>query len=188
MTGFVDPCAQSKNERVFNKATKIMRKYLLVSVRFLMVMFQKSFKAVLSLTLWSSYILISMILEGGEPSGELSAGLLKASVNLSQLIKFNSVKQKRRDRTEKYRHSKNNEPLLPVLIGLREYSRTGKKKLIDCLAAEGVSISYDHFMYLRRSISTQVCMKYQANGLVFPVDLKKGRVHTSCYQQSRPYS
>ena len=94
MTGFVDPCAQSKNERVFNKATKIMRKDLLVSVRFLMVMFQKSFKAVLSLTLWSSYILISMILEGGEPSGELSAGLRKVSVNPSQLIRFNSVKQK----------------------------------------------------------------------------------------------
>ena len=111
-----------------------------------------------------------MILEGGEPSGELSAGLWKVSVNLSQLIRFNSVKQRRRDRTEKYRHFKNNEPLLPVLIGLMEYSRTGKKKLIDWLAAEGVSISNDHFMYLRRSISNQVYMKYQANGLACPVD------------------
>ena len=40
--------------------------------------------------------LISMIFEGGEePSRELPAGLRKVPVNLSQLIRFNSMKQKR---------------------------------------------------------------------------------------------
>ena len=53
------------------------------------------------------------------------------------------------------------------------HARTGKRKLVDWLAVEGVSISYDFAMNLRRSISIQVCMEYQANSLVCPVDLKK---------------
>ena len=86
-----------------------------------------------------------MILEGGEPSLELSGGLQKISVNLSQLIRLNNVKQKRREGTQKFRHSKNNEPPLPVLIGLTVHARTGKRKLLDRLAA-GVSISYHCIM------------------------------------------
>ena len=52
-------------------------------------------------------------------------------------------------------------------------ARKGKRKLVDQLAAKGVSISYDHAINLRKSISNQVCMEYQANGLVCSVDLKK---------------
>ena len=117
--------------------------------------------------------LISIILEEGEPSRELSVGLQKVSANLSQLIRFNSVKQKHREGTQKFRHSKNNEPSLPVLIGLMVHARIGKRKLVDRLATEGASISYDLVMNLRRSISNQACMEYQANGFVGPVDLKK---------------
>ena len=112
-----------------------------------------------------------MIFEGGEPLRELSAGLQKVSVNLSQLIRFNSVKQI--EGTQKFRHSKNNEPSLPVLIGLMVHERTGKRKLVDRLGEEGVSISYDCVMNLSGPISNQVCKEYQANGLVCPVDLKK---------------
>ena len=117
--------------------------------------------------------LISIILEGGEPLRELSAGLQKVSGNFFQLIRFNSVKQKRRQRTQNFCHSKNNEPPLPVLIGLMVNVVAVKRKLVGQLAAEGVSISYDCDMNLRRSISNQVCMEYQVNGLLCPVDLKK---------------
>ena len=82
------------------------------------------------------------------------------------------MKQKRREGIQKFRHSKNNEPPLPFLIDLMMHARTRKRKLVDRLTAEGVSISYDRVMNLRRSISNQVCMDYQANGLVCPVDLK----------------
>ena len=82
------------------------------------------------------------------------------------------MKQKRQEGTQKFRRSKNKKPLLPFLIDLMMHARTRKKKLVDRLAAEGVSISYDRVMNLRRSISNQVCIDYQANGLVCPVDLK----------------
>ena len=50
--------------------------------------------------------MISKILKGGKPSHELSADIQKVSVNLSQLISLKSVKQKRREGTQKFCHPK----------------------------------------------------------------------------------
>ena len=168
-----EACAWSgeENERVLNKAAQIVCKDLLVSDEIFdgdVSEKRQSCSAPNSLVK-----LISMILEGGEPSRELLAGLQKVYVDLSQLIRFNSVKQRPREGTQKIHHSKNNEPPSPLLIGLMVHARTGKRKLVDWLAAEGVSISCDCVMNFRRSISNQVCMEYQANGLVCPVDFEK---------------
>ena len=59
------------------------------------------------------------------------------------------------------------------MIGLMVDARTGKRKFVDRLAAEGASISYYRGMNLRRCIPNHVYMEYQASGLVCPVDLKK---------------
>ena len=95
LDGFFEACAWSydENERVLNKTAKKVRKDLLVS--------EEIFDDDVSETRQRHSVpkslvkLMSMILEEGEPSRELSAGLQKVSVNLSQLIRFNSVKQKR---------------------------------------------------------------------------------------------
>ena len=114
-----------ENETVLNKVAKIVRKDLFVS--------HEIFDGDLSEKRQSRSVpnslvkLISMILEGEKPSRELSADLQKFSVNLSQLIRFNIVKQKRQEGTQKFRHFKNNEPPLPVLIGLMMHARTGKR-------------------------------------------------------------
>ena len=156
---------------MLNKAAKIVRKGLLANDEIFDgdVSKKHQIRSVPN----SLVKLISMILEGGEPSRELSAGLQRVFVKLSQLIRFNSVKQKRQEETQKFYHFKNNEPPLPVLIGLIVHARTGNRNLVDWLAVEGVSISYDFAMNLRRSISIQVYMEYRANSLVCPVDLKK---------------
>ena len=57
------------------------------------------------------------------------------TVNISQLIRFNAVKNKRRSPTFT-RHAKTNEPPLPVLIGLLVHAKTRTKSLIERLAAE----------------------------------------------------
>ena len=128
------PWSDEGNERVLNKAAKIVRKDLLVSDEIFDgdVSEKRQSRSVPN----SLVKLISMILEGMEPSRELSAGLQKVCVNLSQPIKFNSVKQKRQQGTQKFRHSKSNKPPLPILIGLMVHARTGKRKLVDRLAAE----------------------------------------------------
>ena len=164
---------------MFNKAAKIVRKYLLVNNEIFDgdVSEKRQSRSVPN----SLVKLISMILEGGEPSHELSAGLQKVSVNLSKLIRFSSMKQKHREKTQKFHHSKNKEPTLPVLIGLMVHARTGKRNLVDRLATEAVSISYYHVMNLKRSIFNQVCIEYQANSLVCPVDLKKNVFTTAAF-------
>ena len=70
--------------------------------------------------------LVGMILEGGNPDRILSTGLQKVSVNIAQLIQFNSVKEKRREGIIKFCLSNKNEPPLPVLIGLMVHAKTGK--------------------------------------------------------------
>ena len=116
------------NKRAINKAAKIVCKDLLVSQEIFDgdVSEKRQSYSVLN----SLVKLISMILEGGEPSRKFSAGLQKVSENLSQLNSFNSEKQEHQG-TQKFHHSKNNEPQLPVLIGLMVHARTGKRKLVD---------------------------------------------------------
>ena len=78
---------------MLNKAAKLVRKDLLVSDEIFEgdVLEKRRNRSVPN----SLVKLISMIFEGGEPSRELPAGLRKVPVNLSQLIRFNSMKQKR---------------------------------------------------------------------------------------------
>ena len=91
-------CAWSdeENEWVLNKAAKIVWKDLLFSDEIFDgdVSDKRQSRSVPN----SLVKLISMILEGGKPSRELSAVIQKVSVNLSQLINFNSVKQKCREK------------------------------------------------------------------------------------------
>ena len=124
--------------------------------------------------------LVAMMLEGGNPNQILSKTLQKVSVNIAQLIRFNCVKEKRRnqDITE-LRHSKKNEPPLPVLIGLMVHAKTGKRKLVDELSSQGVSISYERVREIRRSISNQVCRKYNSEGFVCPSELQYNLFTTS---------
>ena len=70
--------------------------------------------------------LVSIILEGGQAGSNLSISLRKVSINIPQLIHFNSVKQKRRAGIKHFRHSKKNEPPLPILVGLMVLAKTVK--------------------------------------------------------------
>ena len=51
------------------------------------------------------------------------------------------------------------------------HSTTRKRKLVDRLASEGLRISNDRVMDIRRSISKQVCNQYQEEGYVYPSQL-----------------
>ena len=116
--------------------------------------------------------LVAMILEGGNPDRILSEALQKVSVNIAQLIQFNCVKEKRREGITELRHSKKNEPPLSVLIGLMVHAKTGKRKLVEELSGQGVSISYEQVHEIQRSISNQVCRKYNSDGFVCPSELQ----------------
>ena len=131
-----EACAWSdgENERVINKAAKIVRKDFPGSDGIFDGDVSEKRQ---SLSLANSLIkLIIMILEVGESSRELSVGL-QVSANHYQLISLNSEKQRHRKGTQKFRYSKNNKPHLPVLISLMVHSKTGKRRLVVRLPADG---------------------------------------------------
>ena len=93
---------------------------------------------------------------------------MKIATNISQLIRFNSVKSKRKGTVTQLCHSINNEPPLPVLIGLMVHTKTRKKALVNRLASEGLSITYNRVKSIQRTISNQLIRIYETEGMVCP--------------------
>ena len=79
-------------------------------------------------------LLIYSILEDSKDF-EFSNSTLDLSLKLAQLIRFNTVKTKRKGNN--FRHSKDNEPPFPVKVGLSIHSKTREKSLIDDLFSMG---------------------------------------------------
>ena len=107
-----------------------------------------------------------MIIEGGDFNRSFSKILHKIFTNIAQLICFNSVKRKRSEKIQNLHHSTKNEPPLPVLVGLKVHTKTGKSIFVDSLADEGMSITYNRVLEIRRIFSNQVCVEYQERGTV----------------------
>ena len=66
--------------------------------------------------------LVGSILERTSEEEKVSENTNKIALNLSQLIKFNAVKTKRKEDASHIRHSSKNEPPLPVKLGLMLHS------------------------------------------------------------------
>ena len=114
-------------------------------------------------------LLICSILEDSKDF-EFSNSTLDLSLKLAQLIRFNTVKTKRKGNN--FRHSKDNEPPLPVKVGLSIHSKTREKSLIDDLFSMGLSISYERVISIEDNITKSLCKKYNDEEVVCPPDLE----------------
>ena len=96
-------------------------------------------------------------------------------VKLVQLIKFNAVIGPRRNNArEKKRHSTQTEPPLPLLIGLSIHYQTRKKGIVEFLASQGLSVSYNRVIEIEDGITKQLCFHYNLQRVVCPPTLKDG--------------
>lgn len=113
---------------------------------------------------------IKMLLEGSnidnEPQKDESCE--QAALSISQLIRFNSIKNERKATDKKIRHLLRNETPLPLYIGLMIHNVTKKKKILDKLFKLGVCVSYDRIQEISASITNEQCIKYNQEGLVCP--------------------
>lgn len=94
-----------------------------------------------------------MILEGRDFNRSLSTSLHKIFTNIAQLIRFNNVKKKRSEKIQNFGHSTKNESPLLVLVGLKVHAKPEKDGLVDSLAGEGMSITNNRVVIIRRSMS-----------------------------------
>ena len=173
-------CENSAEEekRILSKAAKLIRKLILQSDDEIFdgnTSYERKKKSVPdSLTKF-----LCMILEGGNVDRKLSSSLCKVAINIGQLIRFNTVKQTRKETITDFRHNTKNEPALPVEIGLFLHSKTRKRKLVDAFAEEGLSISYDRVIQMREIVGDKVCKEYLENDLVCPPLLQEGAFITA---------
>ena len=58
---------------------------------------------------------------------------------------------------QKLRHSFDQEPHLPLYLGLNVHSLVRSKKIIDQLYKLGISISYDHVIQLEKLSAHSLC-------------------------------
>ena len=62
--------------------------------------------------------LMGLIMEGNHNQEKASNKSLQIAANMAQMVKFNTIKGRRKADTQNSRHSKKNEPPLPVYFGL----------------------------------------------------------------------
>ena len=124
--------------------------------------------------------LVKMILEGPSIQDQ-SQAKTSAALSISQLLKFNSVKHKRKQATAQsftVRHSIDHETPVPMYIGLMLHAHTGKRDLVDRLHHLGMSISYDHVLRLSAQMGSNACKQFHQDHVVCPPKLRS-KVFTS---------
>ena len=126
--------------------------------------------------------LVSMILEGATIEDQ-SECVTHAALSIAQLLKFNSVKHKRKQTTTVtdsvcVRHSCAMETPVPIYIGLMLHAHTRKKELVDKLYNLGMSISYDRVLRLSAQMGNNICEQFNRDHVVCPPSLR-GNLFTS---------
>eukprot|EP00112_Aurelia_sp_Birch-Aquarium-sp1_P024416 Seg771.7 transcript_id=Seg771.7/GoldUCD/mRNA.D3Y31 product="hypothetical protein" protein_id=Seg771.7/GoldUCD/D3Y31 len=125
--------------------------------------------------------LISMIIGGTDITDNVATAESKIALTISQLIKFNVVKHKRRKAKEidSLRHSKELETPFPLYTGLLIHAKTRKKGIVNTFAQKGLSVSYERVQDVQLNVTKQLCKKYQEDGFVCPPNLKEGLFTTA---------
>eukprot|EP00112_Aurelia_sp_Birch-Aquarium-sp1_P011752 Seg2473.2 transcript_id=Seg2473.2/GoldUCD/mRNA.D3Y31 product="hypothetical protein" protein_id=Seg2473.2/GoldUCD/D3Y31 len=125
--------------------------------------------------------LISTIIGGTDITDNVATAESKIALTISQLIKFNVVKHKRRKAKEidSLRHTKELETPFPLYTGLLIHAQTRKKGIVNTFAQQGLSVSYERVQDVQLNVTKQLCKKYQEDGFVCPPNLKEGLFTTA---------
>lgn len=122
--------------------------------------------------------MVNMVLDGPSIKNQSHSSSRQAALSIAQLLKFNSVKQSRKQGATKtqeppaVRHSKSQETPLPTYVGLMLHAETRKRGLVDKLFSLGLSISYDRVLRLSAQMGNSVCQLYRIEQVVCPPTLR----------------
>ena len=122
--------------------------------------------------------MVNMVLDGPSIKNQSLSSSTHAALSIAQLLKFNSVKQRRKQGATKtheppaVRHSASQETPLPTYVGLMLHAETRKRGLVDKLFSLGLSISYDIVLRLSAQMGNSVCQLYHIEQVVCPPTLR----------------
>ena len=157
---------------ILAKAAKIVRKHLFLNEE----VFDGDISKARQMSSVPAHLLhlLGLILEGSTDQTSMNDTSQSIALNIAQLIRFNSVQQKRCQNSLKIRHARTNEPPLPVLVGLLIHSKTRKKSLVERIASMGLSITYSRVTEIQDTITKQACQMFEEKQMVCPMTLKEG--------------
>ena len=121
--------------------------------------------------------MVNMVLDGPSIKNQSLSSSTQAALSIVQLLKFNSVKQRRKQGAAKTQeppavtHSTSQETPLPTYVGLMLQAETRKRGLVDKLFSLGLSISYDRILRLSAQMGNSVCQLYHIEQVVCPPTL-----------------
>ena len=105
------------------------------------------------------------------------------SLTISQLIRFNLVKHKRRDKSISCstRHPKQQETPFPLYLSLLLHVtfKNPQEEFGESCCKQRLGVSYDRVEEFELSVSKQLCKKYQDEGLVCPPSIRERLFTTS---------
>jgi len=121
---------------------------------------------------------VCMIEHGADIKSQLKCGASKSDLALAQLLQYN-CSDKYKEGVKVHRHSKDRETPFAVYVGLSVFAKTRKRKLVDMLFENGISISYDRVLQISAQLGEAVITQYFEDGVVCPPSLRKGLFTTS---------
>ena len=127
--------------------------------------------------------LVQMILEGPSIDDQNDVLCVPATLSISQLIVFNSVKHVRKSvqpsRVTKTRHNIEQETPLPLYLSMMVHAETRKRDLIDKLFHLGLSVSYDRLLQVSASLANRITDRFDMATGVQPPSLCSGLFTTA---------
>ena len=121
---------------------------------------------------------VGMVEHGADIKSQLRFGASKTDLAMAQLLQYNCY-ARFKEGAPTHRHSKDRETPFPVYIGLSVFAKTRKRKLVEMLHANGLSISYDRVLEISAELGDAVVAGYIRDGVVCPPELRRGLFTTS---------
>ena len=120
--------------------------------------------------------LVKMILDGPsiKQQSEVAATNTRASLSISQLLMFNSVKYGRSVNSSHDRHSRDRETPLTLYVAMKVHAVTRSRTLVDALFNLGMCVSYDRLLQLTNDLGNGVCDRFTLEGVVCPPKMRSG--------------
>jgi len=125
--------------------------------------------------------LMQMILDGATIDNQSDTVSTQATLSVSQLIGFNTVKHQRKQSNPaaKSRHNVKCETPLPLYVAMKIHAETRKRELIDTFFNLGLCVSYDRMLQISASLGNTVCSLFDLNIGPCPPTLRKGLFTTA---------
>ena len=121
---------------------------------------------------------VGMVEHGADIKSQLRFGAPKTDLAMAQLLQYNCY-ARFKEGAPTHRHSKVRETPFPIYIGLSVLANTRRRKLVEMLHANGLSISYDRVLEISAELGDAVVAKYIGDGVVCPPELRTGLFTTS---------